>query len=76
MIAHIDVGLFSVDLFPAIEFVSDECQLAEDPTPEIKKEIADAAEAEEKRQRKAGQENDHENREDRAYPNDVKNSQE
>ena len=41
MVADIDVGLSTPEVISSIEFVSDECKLAEDPAPQPEKSITD-----------------------------------
>ena len=74
MVAHKYVRLASFKFFSSVKFVSDKCQLAEDPAPDPKKKVADAsrAESEEKRQDKPWEKQDHEYGKNQEYPNLIK----
>lgn len=71
MIRDVDVRFVAPDLFASMEFIPDESQFAEDPTPDPKEEISHRTETEEKRQGKARQEDNHENAEDYTNPDDI-----
>ena len=62
VITYVDIGFSGDEFFAAAEFISDKSELAEDPTPDVQKEVAYGAKPEKKRQCKPGQEEDHKDR--------------
>ena len=56
MIAHVDIRFFAVDLFTSIITVVDERQLAEDPAPDVQKEVTNPAETKKEGEGQPGKE--------------------
>jgi hypothetical protein len=71
MVTYIDICFAGYKLIAAPDIVADKRKLAEDPTPDIQEKVAYRAQPEKKWQRKPGQEEDHEERENYEHPEDV-----
>ena len=73
MVAHVDIRFSFPEIFASVEFIPDKSQLAENPAPQIEKEISNTActNTEKKRDDDTGKKPNHEYRKHDTYPDNV-----